>query len=87
MRSKKGTELFFIAVICYSHDAEGEQVADSIAYERVTRNLTVESNLSPFLDFDESADSSVVADLAAVEIHKVENLYVPAELDVRRYSS
>jgi len=63
-----------------------EQVADSIAYERVTRNLTVESNLSPFLDFDESADSSVVADLATVEIYKVENFHIAAELDVGRDS-
>ena len=79
-------ELFFIAVICYSHDAVTEQVADSIAYEKVTRNLTVESNLSPFLDFDESADSSVVADPTAIEIHKVENFYIAAELDVGRDS-
>jgi len=47
----------------------------------------VESNLSPFLDFDESADSNVVADLATVEIYKVENFYIALELDVRRYSS
>src|SRR5438067_474885 len=31
LRSKKGTELFFIAVICYSDDAVTEQVADSFA--------------------------------------------------------
>jgi len=43
--------------------------------------------LSPFLDFDESADSGVVADLATVEIYKVENFYIAAELDVCCYSS
>jgi hypothetical protein len=47
----------------------------------VTRN-----DPGSFLDFDKRADFSIVADLATIEIRKVEDFYIQPELDVRRYS-
>src|SRR5262249_46211215 len=78
-----------VLVVDERHIVSDEHVVldrDALADERVARDLDVPPDPSAFLDLDERPDLRVVPDLAAIQVHEVENLDVLAELDVAKAS-
>src|SRR5262249_23110152 len=57
---------------------------DALANERVARDLHPPAHLRALLNLHEGADFRLVADLAPVEVHEIEDPDVLSELDVRR---
>src|SRR6185295_6019700 len=55
---------------------------DAFAHERVARDLHAAADADALLDLDEGADLGLVSDLAAIQVHEVENAHIPAQLDV-----
>src|SRR5579872_3204713 len=56
----------------------------TFADEGVTRNLATLPDFGVLLDFDEGPDFRIVAHLASIQIDKIVDLHIFAELDVRR---
>ena len=76
-----------IAIVDERHTVPDEHFGfnrDALADECVTANLATAANLRSLLDFNERPDLCSIADFAAVEVDKGENLYVAAKLNVSR---
>jgi hypothetical protein len=56
---------------------------DTFADKSVAGNLAASSDARVLLDLDESADFSVVSDLATIQVDKPGKLDIVAKLDVR----
>jgi len=59
---------------------------DAFTDETVARDFAAIAHARVFLNFDKSANLYIVADLAAIQIRKRENLDALAKLHVRRDS-
>lgn len=66
--------------------ANEDLVFDGYAFadERMGRNLAPGANLRPFLDFDESANASIVANPAAINVYefRLKDLDIPTEFNI-----